>query len=152
MAYKKFTDEEVERAGSVDLVSFLQGQGESLKREGKSYAWMDNGQKVSIWGNRWFHQYERTGGNAIDFVRRYYNKSFIDAVDYLLDGKGGEIIYSNTKPQVKTPFKLPPKDEDMDSAIKYLTETRGINKSVVKDFADKGLIYQTSNKGYKNVV
>lgn len=42
MSYKKFTDEEVERAGSVDLVSFLQNQGESLKREGKSYAWMDN--------------------------------------------------------------------------------------------------------------
>lgn len=39
---KNFTDEEVERAGSVDLVSFFQNQGESLKREGKSYAWMDN--------------------------------------------------------------------------------------------------------------
>lgn len=152
MAYKKFTDEDVERAGSVDLVSFLQNQGEPLKREGKSYAWMDNGQKVSIWGNRWFHQYERTGGNAIDFVRKYYNKSFIDAVDYLLDGKGGEIIYSDANPQVMTPFKLPPKDEDMSPAIKYLTATRGINKSVVKDFTDKGLIYQTSNKGYKNVV
>lgn len=152
MTNKRFTQEEVEKAGSTDLVSLLESQGETLKREGKSYAWMDNGQKVSVWGNRWFHQYERTGGNAIDFVRRYFNKSFIEAVDYLLDGKDGEIIYSNIKPQVKVPFKMPPRDEDISLAIKYLTETRCINKSIVKDFVDKGLIYQTSNKGYKNVV
>lgn len=62
MINKRFTQEEVEKAGSTDLVSLLESQGETLKREGKSYAWSDNGQKVSITGNRWFHQYERTGG------------------------------------------------------------------------------------------
>lgn len=154
MPYKNFTKEEIKKAGSVDLVSLLESQGETLKREGKAYAWSDNGQKVSICGNQWFHQYERVGGNAITFVRRYFNKSFVDAVDFLLDGKGGEIFYStnNTKPKEIIPFKMPPKDTYNTAMRNYLEGTRGILEGVVDDFIDAGLIYQSCNKGYQNVV
>lgn len=152
MTNKRFSKEEIEKAGSADLVSLLENKGETLKREGKSYAWSDNGQKVSITGNRWFHQYERVGGNAIDFVKRYFNKSFIEAVDFLLDGRGGELILSQAKPRVKIPFKLPPKDNDNIAMRNYLEAVRGIYPEVIDDFEDVGLIYQSSNKGYKNVV
>lgn len=152
MSYKKFTDEEVERAGSVDLVSLLQSQGETLKREGKSYAWLDNGQKVSIWDNKWFHQYERVGGNAIDFIRRYMNKSFVEAVDYLLDGKGGEIIYTEPKLYVKPEFVFP-KTEKYTSAIdNYLIGVRGIYHEVIEAFENKGLICSVKNENYRNVM
>lgn len=152
MTNKRFTKEEIEKAGSVDLVEFLKSQGEDLKKEGRAYAWSDNGQKVSIWDNRWFHQYERTGGNAIDFVRKYYNKTFIDAVDYLLDGKGGEMVFSQAKPRRSIPFKLPVKDTNNIAMRNYLEGVRGIYPNVIDDFEHVGLIYQSSNKGYENVV
>lgn len=53
-----------------------------------SYEWQDGSQKVTIRGNLWFHQYDQQGGDAIDFVRRFYNKDYI----YLADraNKDGE--------------------------------------------------------------
>lgn len=152
MSYKKFTEEEIELAGSIDLVALLSSQGETLKREGKSYAWLDNGQKVSIWGNRWYHQYERIGGNTIDFIRRYMNKTFVDAVDYLLDGKGGEIIYSKLKCQTKTKFILPKVEKYTTAIDNYLINSRGIYQEVLKVFKDNGLIYSVKNNKYRNVM
>lgn len=152
MSYKKFTKEDIEKAGSIDLVDLLSSQGETLKREGKSYAWLDNGQKVSIWGNRWYHQYERVGGNTIDFIRRYMNKTFVDAVDYLLDGKGGEIIYSKPKPPTKPKFILPKAEEYTTAIDNYLISSRGIYQEVLKVFKDNGLIYSVKNNKYRNVM
>lgn len=75
--YIHFTDEQKEQARQTDLVSLLRSQGETLKRSGKEYEWRDGSQKVTVRGNLWYHQYEQVGGDAIDFVRRYYNKSYV---------------------------------------------------------------------------
>lgn len=67
--YIPFTEDQKERARTTDLVSLLRSQGETLKRTGKEYEWRDGSEKVTIRGNLWFHQYDREGGDAIDFVR-----------------------------------------------------------------------------------
>ena len=84
--YIHFTEEQKARARQTDLAELLRGQGEQLKRSGKEYEWRDGGAKVTIRGNLWYHQYEQVGGDAIDFVRRFYHKSYPEAVEYLLDG------------------------------------------------------------------
>jgi len=66
--YIHFTAEQKEVARQTDLVSLLQSQGEQLKRSGKEYVWRDGSEKVTVRGNLWFHQYERIGGDAVDFV------------------------------------------------------------------------------------
>ena len=66
--YIHFTDAQKEQARQTDLVSLLKSQGEKLKRSGSEYEWRDGSQKVTVRGNLWFHQYERTGGDAVDFV------------------------------------------------------------------------------------
>ena len=68
--YIHFTAEQKETARQTDLVALLQSQGEHLKRSGKEYVWRDGSEKVTVRGNLWFHQYERIGGDAVDFVRR----------------------------------------------------------------------------------
>ena len=68
--YVHFTDEQKDRARQTDIVSLLERQGEKVRRAGSEYEWLDGTAKVSIRGNLWFHQYEREGGNAIDFVKR----------------------------------------------------------------------------------
>ena len=78
--YRHFTQAQREQARSTDLVSLLQGRGEALKRSGREYQWQDGTQKVTVRGNLWFHQYERVGGDAVDFVRRFYGLDYPQAV------------------------------------------------------------------------
>ena len=84
--YVHFTDEQKEQARQTDLCELLRSQGEKLKRSGSEYEWRDGSQKVTIRGNLWFHQYDQQGGDAIDFVRRFYDKDYPEAVEYLLGG------------------------------------------------------------------
>ena len=74
--YIYFTKEERERARTADIVELLKSQGETLKRSGSEYEWLDGTQKVTIRGNLWFHQYERVGGDAVGFVRKFFNKDY----------------------------------------------------------------------------
>ena len=92
--YVHFTDEQKEQARQTDLCELLRSQGEKLKRSGSEYEWKDGSQKVTIRGNLWFHQYDQQGGDAIDFVRRFYNKDYPEAVEYLLGGRNGTLAVS----------------------------------------------------------
>lgn len=92
--YVHFTDEQKEQARQTDLCELLRSQGETLKRSGSEYEWKDGSQKVTIRGNLWFHQYDQQGGDAIDFVRRFYNKNYPEAVSYLLGGCNGMLSVS----------------------------------------------------------
>ena len=89
--YIHFTTKQREAARQTDLVALLQSQGEQLKRSGKEYVWRDGSEKVTVRGNLWFHQYERIGGDAVDFVRRFYNMDFPQAVNFLLGNNGGAL-------------------------------------------------------------
>ena len=82
--YIRFTEEEKLRAGSADIAEFLRGQGEEVRRSGKELVWMKDSEKISIRGNLWYNQYQREGGNSIDFARKFLNLSYPDAVKLLL--------------------------------------------------------------------
>ena len=100
-SYIHFTEEQKEQARQTDICDLLQRQGEKLKRSGREYEWRDGSQKVTIRGNLWFHQYERVGGDAIDFVRKYMNKSYPEAMEYLLGGINADgVIEEAAKAQV----------------------------------------------------
>lgn len=148
--YIHFTDEQKALARQTDIVSLLESQGETVKRSGKEFVWKDGSQKVTIRGNLWFHQYERVGGDAIDFVRRFYNKSYPEAMEYLLGSSGGTIRTSPPIIKEVKPFELPPKNENNSRVKAYLLHTRGIDEDVYQAFEDKGLIYESAD--YHNAV
>lgn len=150
--YIHFTDAQKEKARQTDLVSLLKSQGETVKRSGSEYEWRDDSQKVTIRGNLWYHQYEEVGGDAIDFVRRFYNKSYLEAVEYLLGGnRQGEFC---TSPPIEKkeplPFELPPKNDRMSRVYAYLIRHRKIDKDVLDAFVRKGMIYESAD--YHNAV
>ena len=91
--YIHFTEQEKEQARQIDIAELLRSQGEALKRSGSEYEWKNGSQKVTIRGNLWFHQYEQQGGDAIDFVRRFYNKSYPEAMQYLLGSCSGTLWF-----------------------------------------------------------
>lgn len=149
--YIHFTAEQKEAARLTDLVSLLQSQGEQLKRSGKEYVWRDGSEKVTVRGNLWFHQYERIGGDTVDFVRRFYNMDFPQAVNFLLGNNGGSLPRAEpVKREPKKPFELPPQNDNMRRVYAYLLNRRGIDREVLSAFVHKGMIYESAD--YHNAV
>ena len=149
--YTHYTEEQLARARSVDLAALLASRGETLKRAGKEYEWMDGSEKVSIRGSLWYHQYERVGGDAVDFAMRFFHKSFPEAVALLI----GEEPLPAPEPRPAAPaaepqaFALPGRNGDMRRVFAYLTG-RGISEDVLRDFADRGMLYESAP--YHNAV
>ena len=158
--YIPFTEEEKLRAGSADIAELLREQGEEVRRMGRELVWMKDSEKISIRGNLWYNQYQREGGNSIDFARKFLNLSYPDAVKLLLGERresaaqspssGGNVGSAAQKKQVQKPFTPPKKHHDMKRVFSYLIKTRGIDPDIVLSFARMGLLYEEA--GYHNAV
>ncbi|MCI9126179.1 MAG: DUF3991 domain-containing protein [Eubacterium sp.] len=148
--YIYFTEEQKERARRTDLASFLQSNGESLKRSGSEYEWKSKSGKVTVRGNIWFHQYEREGGDAIDFVRRFYNLDFAEAVNLLLSEQGITVVPQEKTTKEKKEFCLPKVNQDMRRVYAYLLKGRFIDHDVINFFTKEKLIYEDAE--YHNAV
>lgn len=148
--YIHFTKEQREQARRTDLANFLVSRGEKVKKSGSEYEWLDGSQKVTIRGHLWYHQYEQKGGDAIDFIRKFYNKDYAEAVEMLLNNCGGQIITSPPIEKERKPFELPPRNDRMSRVFSYLLLTRGIDKDVLFEFVRRKMIYESAN--YHNAV
>lgn len=151
MAYVHFTDEEKQRANSVDLVDFLERQGEQLTRSGPEWRWKRH-DSVTIRGSEWFRHSRKEGGHAIDFVQEFYNLSFPEAVQWLLGGETGVEWNQTAKsaPAPKKEFALPEVNSDMRRVFAYLIKQRFIDRDVLTHFAHEKIIYE--DKEYHNAV
>ena len=148
--YIKFTDDQLAAANRVSIVDLMRRSGYRLKREGSEYAWESPTGKVTIRGNEWFHQYERTGGKAIGFLMRFHEMEFAEAVKFLLSEQGLSVPVEEEKPKEEKVFRLPPKYSDMNRVYDYLLNTRFLDREIVDYFVSKGLIYEDAK--YHNVV
>lgn len=148
--YIHFTKEQREQARRTALANFLFSQGEKVKKSGSEYEWLDGSQKVTIRGHLWYHQYEQKGGDAVDFVRRFYNKDYAEAVEMLLNNGGGQIVNLQTTEREQKPFILPPRNDRMSRLFSYLLLTRGIDKDVLFEFVKNKMIYESAD--YHNAV
>ena len=142
--YIHFTKEQREQARRTDLANFLIRQGEKVRKSGSEYEWLDGSLKVTIRGHLWYHQYEQKGGDAVDFVCRFYNKDYAEAVEMLLDNCGGQIITSPPIEKEHKPFELPPRNDRISRVFSYLLLTRGIYKDVLFEFMRKKMIYESA--------
>ena len=112
--------------------------------------WLDGSQKVTIRGNLWFHQYEQVGGDSIDFVRKFYHKSYPEAMEYLLGRSDGMLSVMPPAQKAPSKFELPPANDNMRRVFAYLLSKRGIDKDVLYAFVHKKMIYESAP--YHNVV
>lgn len=142
--YIHFTDEQKQRANSVDLVDFLGRQGEKLLRSGREKR-LDSDRSITVRGNRWYDHETREGGLAIDFLQNFYGLSFPDAVTRLL-GEHGQIIYkaADVKEQdERKSFVLPQKHSDMRRVFAYLIKQRCIDRDIISFFARNKMLYES---------
>ena len=141
--YIHYTQEQKDKARTTNLVDLLQRQGEHLKRSGAEYQWRDGSNKVTIRGNLWYHQYEEVGGDAIDFVRKFYNKDYREAMEYLLNGYGGTLSVAPPVKREPKEFEMPLRNDNMRRVYAYLLQQRGLSRDVVNAFAHKQMIYES---------
>lgn len=156
--YIYFTEDQKQRANSVDLVEFLKMQGETLIASGREKRLQSN-HSITVRGNEWFDHATKEGGLAIDFVQNFYGQTFPDAVTMLLKGEQG-VPYSKAKEREESrkPFELPPHNNDMRRLFAYLIKHRLIDSDVISFFAKEKLIYESKEpsadkvKEYHNAI
>ena len=144
-----FMEEQREQARRTDLAAFLRQCGEEVRKSGTENMWLDHGQKVTIRGNLWFHQYEQVGGDAIDFACRFYGMDYPEAVQLMLS-MGVATVQGTVEPFSRPLLELPPKHENMRRVYGYLIRRRGIDKDVLDAFAYRRLVYESAD--YHNAV
>lgn len=150
--YIYFTDEQKERANSVDLVDFLQRQGEKLLPSGRDKR-LASDHSITVRGNRWYDHASDEGSYVIDLVKRLYNLSFPEAVSLLLGGEQGVEYRQHSKscePEQRKPFTLPPAHTDMRRVFAYLIKQRCISREVLSEFAREKLLFEDAE--YHNAV
>ena len=138
-----YTQAQIDRANAVSLEDFLRTQGETLIKSGREYRWKEH-DSLTVRGNKWFRHSQSKGGYPIDFVMEFYGKSFPEAVQ-LLTGESGE-GQSEASTAPPTAFHLPLHNRTADRAIQYLTESRGLNKTLVEAFLLSGDIYEDAKR------
>lgn len=151
--YIYFTNEQKRRANAVDLVDFLERQGEKLIKSGPEKR-LASDHSITVRGSEWFDHAEgaRKGGLAIDFVQYHYGLSFPEAVTMLLNGEQGQGYRESEhrKPEPKKAFALPPANDTMRRVFAYLIKSRLLDQKVVSHFAHAGLLYEDAQ--YHNAV
>ena len=135
----QYTQAQIDRANAASLEDFLRTQGETLIKSGREYRWKEH-DSLTVRGNKWFRHSQSKGGYPIDFVMEFYGKSFPEAVQ-LLTGESAE-GQSEASTAPPTAFHLPLHNRTADRAIQYLTESRGLNKTLVEAFLLSGDIYE----------
>jgi hypothetical protein len=149
-----FTPQQLHDAKHADLAAFLESRGEQLKRSGSELEWVDH--HVTIRGHQFFDQYEQKGGTAIDFVRKYFDTSFQDAVQMLLGQNMGVqystayVVPAERHQREREPFALPPKNGNTRRVYAYLLKQRCIGRAVLDHFAHRKLIYESAD--YHNFI
>lgn len=138
-----FTEEQKEQVRATDLASYLKRNGHKLKRAGSEYEWDSPNGKVTIRGNRWYHQYEETGGYIISFFQRFFDMNFQETMLMLLEEQGMKYAPTETeKEREKKPFELPPANDNMRRMYAYLLKERLLDREVVQYFVHEKLLYE----------
>lgn len=145
--------EQIKELQKIDLLTYLQNYepNELVHVSGNNYCTRTHDSlKISngLWN--WFSK-GIGGKNAIDYLIRVKNYTFLEAIQLLSNGniKTAPFSVSNNKMQQKSEIKIPKKSNSCSIAKEYLIN-RGIAEEIVDECIKNNLIYQ--EKDTNNVV
>lgn len=150
----RFTPEEMSIAKETDLPDLLSHLGYQVRRLGSYYTTKEM-DSIRIKNRRSWRRYSTgQGGDAITFLQEFCDKSFPEAVNYLLEFNGHRArdppqhLPSRAEPpkteppkEEKPAFVLPIANQDQRRVFAYL-QKRGIAPQVIRDFIQAGLLYE----------
>ena len=145
---KRFTQEQIDRANSVDLVELIRSRGYAFRPIGGEEHCLLEHDSLKFNHERWNWFSRKTGGKPIDFLVKYEGMSFVDAVYFLL-GEKTQVAYRPKAAQheqkvvEEKPKKLmlPPKADNEEEAFAYL-HSRGLPMDLIQQCSDELRLYQ----------
>lgn len=160
-AGRRYTEEELRIAKSVDLTAVAQQLGYTVVRVGSMYT-LKEMDSIRIYNRRSWFRWSRVaekgsnGGTQIDFLRVFGGMTVKDAVFWLLDfagyrrldQEGAQPLKYQVKEEAKKKlFCLPEPAAGYDAVYRYLGEERGIDREVIDFFIRQDLIYASRRYG-----
>lgn len=137
-------------ASQVDLLSYLSAHGYRLKRVGREYSLPDIGDSLYVnpEKNQWNWFSQGKGGGAVQFLTQVLGMDERSAVKELLDFSPQHAPFiHNTVQKERAVFEKPPADGSYRNLFAYLTQIRGIDKTVIEELIHAGVLYQTEGEG-----
>jgi len=149
--YRHFTDDEIRRANCVSLIDLSRQYGFELENGGNKalHAKKSGGLYIFKESNRFYHWTADEKGGPIDFVMKYGNVNYPEAVAQLI----GERYESYIQPVVpyekeeKGPLIIPEKAKNFKRAYWYLVSIRGIEPEIVSVLMNEKKVYQEAKYG-----
>lgn len=160
---KKYSDERMENLRQIPLVEVLENLGYQVKREGKDFFRLKN-EELNLVINEYKNAFSENnnsinGFGAIDLLVKVFGYTNRQAIDSLAGKFPPEQITKNilANPKLATDFisnaveksnDEPPKptDKNINFAVDYLTNERGIDKGIVRRYVEQGLIYADNKR------
>jgi hypothetical protein len=152
------TEREKNEAKQYDVYSYLRlaepnelvrlSQNEYCLRSHDSFK---ISRRDGVWLWYWYSR-DFGGRSAVDYLIKVKNYSFVDAVkeiNRVMKGINPSFFIEKSSRNKEKDFKLPPKSDNSDIVINYLSE-RGIERELIKNLIDEGMIYQ--NQKYQSAV
>lgn len=141
------TDEEINRAKEVDLLSYLQmaTPGELVKKGNGHYSTKTH-DSIDISNGFWKQWSSGVGGkSAVDYLVKVEGRTFQEAVRAVNEARGGMPSWdarpAQSPPPMKKEFKLPERNNDNLRTITYL-KGRGIHPKVIAYCVRSGMLYE----------
>ena len=78
-----YSQKQIDRANQVNLVDFLKRMGEEVIQSGSEYRWKKH-DSVTLRENTYFRHSTANGGHPVDFVMKFYQVPFPEAVRMLI--------------------------------------------------------------------
>jgi len=148
--YKRFSEEQIEKANRVDIVQLVTCRGYSVIKKGRELRIKDmGGLVIDKQRNRWYRFADKSGGGPIQFLMEFENMKWKEAVEDILNEEGElEFVHSRnleTDKQERKAFQLPSKNSTYKHIFAYLVKTRMIHPAIVQEFVDKKLLYENEH-------
>ena len=141
-----YTQEQYDKAISVNVLEFLKQRGYEFKHCGSEYHMKDHDSFV-VSNNLWNWNSRGIGGNAVSFLTKVEEMSIVNAVLYLCDEEyeshptdlpDAQKIKSCTKE-----ILAPKPNVHSKHAFAYLMKTRMIDKEIIADMMHNKKIYES---------
>lgn len=149
----RLTQEQIDRAREMDLLTYMRiyEPQELVHFSGNTYCLREH-DSLKISNGKWYWWSQRIGGyNALDFLIKVRDMSFVDAVE-TLTGRT-DVSYSPAPVQSKSnepkELILPERNDNERRVIAYLCK-RGIDSGIVFECIKQGKLYES--KKYHNAV
>ena len=121
----QYSQDQIDRANQVNLVDFLKRRGEEVIRSGSEYRWKKH-DSVTLRDNTYFQHSVANGGYPVDFVMKFYQVPFPEAVRMLIQEEP-----ESAGEQFFPPFK----SVSSDNLMRYLSRDRGLSPNLIRRLA-----------------